>query len=69
MRAAFVGEEMKRLKYFAIYTFGLALFSAAMLYAFNIEWTTTHSLWLGLAYFVANMAGDIERIARYEDRA
>ena len=58
-----------RLKYFAIYAVGFVLFDITILYAFDIAWTTTHSLWLGLAYFVANMAGDIERVARFEDRA
>lgn len=58
----------KRLKYFAIYTVGFVLFVIAMFYAFNIAWTATNSLWLGLAYFIANMAGDIERVLRYEDR-
>lgn len=59
----------KRLKYFAIYTVGLVLFEITVLWAFDIAWTTNTSLWLGLAYFIANMAGDIERIARFEDRA
>lgn len=59
---------MKRLKYFAIYTVGFVLFNITMFYAFDMTWTTPHLLWLGLAYFIANMAGDIERITRYEDR-
>lgn len=60
---------MKRLKYFAIYAAGFVLFTIAVMYAFDIAWTTLHSLWIGLAYFIANMAGDIERVVRYEDRA
>jgi hypothetical protein len=59
----------KRLKYFAIYTVGFWLFVFTMFYAFDIAWSVTNALWLGLGYFIANMAGDIERIARYGDRA
>jgi hypothetical protein len=58
----------KRLKYSAIYTVGFALFVIAMRYAFDIPWTTTNYLWLTLAYFIANMSGDIERKARYGDK-
>jgi hypothetical protein len=59
----------KRLKYFAIYTAGFVLFDITVFWAFDIAWTVTNALWLGLAYFIANMAGDMERIARFEDRA
>lgn len=60
---------MKRLKYFAIYAAGYALFAITVFYAFDVTFTTPHVLWLGLAYFIANMTGDIERISRYEDAA
>lgn len=59
---------MKSLKYFAIYMVGFVLFDIAVTYAFDIPWTGRASAWLGLAYFIANMAGDIERVIRYEDR-
>jgi NADH:ubiquinone oxidoreductase subunit 3 (subunit A) len=60
---------MKRLKYFAIYMVGFVLFDIAVIYAFDISWTLRASMWLGVAYFIANMAGDIERVTRYEDGA
>lgn len=60
---------MKRLKYFSIYAVGLVLFTIATIYAFDLPWTTRTSAWLGLVYFIANMAGDIERVAHYGDRA
>jgi 4-hydroxybenzoate polyprenyltransferase len=59
------------LKYFGIYSAGYLLFAFSIYHAFGIapvgEWRNV--FWLGLAYFVANMAGDIERIVRNGDRA
>jgi hypothetical protein len=60
---------MKHLKYFAIYMAGLVLFTIATIYAFDLPRTTRTSAWLGLMYFIANMAGDIECVVRYGDRA
>lgn len=57
----------KRWKYFAIYASGFALFAVVMVCVFGIAWTPINSLWLGLAYFIANVAGDVEHRARHRD--
>ena len=56
-------------KYFGIYITGYFLFLWTMYGAFDISIVGSwrNGFWIGLAYIIANAAGDIERAVRHGD--